>query len=703
MNSTWLTTCPRPLPFTLIGSTTVPSGSSATVTWSGLTINETYEWYAVADNGGGAAVSPTWSFTTETSANQAPIITNPGTQTSTEGVVVSLQIVATDLDVPAQTLAYSAAGLPDGLTINPTSGLISGIISYHAAAHSPFSVTATVTDGITPAQQSFTWNVSQAASGLCGSDPTLVACWPMEEGSGSVVIDSTSFGNDGTTVGSPTWVTGKNGLALSLNGTDQYVTVPHNASLNLNTLTISAWIKPGKSGTQDLIKKALLMPTQSAGTDGYEVSLSSATTVFFRINQATSGDTLRINSTTSYPTTGTTWMHVAATYDGTTMRLYINGIQEASLATTATIAQNTLPLTLGTQTSNPRYYQGAIDDAQIYNRALSQSEIQALAGLTPACYALTLSHTGQGSDPVASPANSPGCAAGQYVAGASITLSGAAPASGWQISSWTGTANDASTTVNNTLTMPASAHTASVNYTLSQPSEVCTIIQPKPMTASTGEKPQSKVWNYNGTWYAVFPTDATGASSAGTWLWKLQGTSWSEVLKLSSAMNTKADVRSTGNLAHILLYNDPATQLASVEFSGGTYQLWTTRPTLTSINLPGSEIATIDIDSTGRLWLATRQDSPSPAKIVVYYSDSPYTTFQGPEKLPAVLWAVTTFQSSLPCPVTKSVCYGQTRTQSALASASIMTALIQRHGPPTNSRLRNPRSTISAPAWRMII
>ena len=181
---------------------------------------------------------------------------------------------------------------------------------------------------------------------------------------------------------------------------------------------------------------------------------------------------------------------------------------------------------------------------------------------------------------------------------------------------------------------------ASVNFTwtitqtITAPSDLtCTTIQPKPMTASTGEKPQSKVWNYNGDWYAVFPTNATGASSAGTWLWKLDGTSWTEVLKLSAATNTKADVRSIGNLVHILLYNDPATQLVSVEFTGGTYQLWSARPTLTSINLPGSEIATIDVDSTGRMWLATRQDSPSPAKIVVYYSDSPYSTFQGPVEI----------------------------------------------------------------------
>ena len=105
---------------------------------------------------------------------------------------------------------------------------------------------------------------------------------------------------------------------------------------------------------------------------------------------------------------------------------------------------------------------------EVHQSAVTSSDIsfnlELIGVAAPACYALTLSHTGQGSDPVATPANSTGCSAGQYVSGEAIALSGAVPTSGWQISSWTGTSNDSSTASTNSVTMPASVHTAAVNY-----------------------------------------------------------------------------------------------------------------------------------------------------------------------------------------------------------------------------------------------
>jgi VCBS repeat-containing protein len=311
-----------------------------------------------------------------TAVNDPPEVTDPGAQSNGEGDVISLQIVATDVDGPP--LAYSALNLPDGLSVDPVTGLISGTITYQAAANSPYSASVTVTDGTTPVTVNFTWTVTQTAFGACVGETGLVGCWQMEEGSGAVIYDGSSISNNGTTTG--VWESGKTGTyALSLDGSTQSASVPDDDSLDLTTaFTIAGWIKPGKSGTQDLFKKA-----DMDVTDGYEVTLGSSGKVFFRINQVSDGDTFRIDSGTSYPIDGNTWMHVAATYSGGTMRLYIDGYQEGDDLLAPAPAVNTLPFTLGTQATSPRPYQGAMDDVRLYDRALTLDEIQTLAWLKP--------------------------------------------------------------------------------------------------------------------------------------------------------------------------------------------------------------------------------------------------------------------------------------------------------------------------------
>jgi hypothetical protein len=79
------------------------------------------------------------------------------------------------------------------------------------------------------------------------------------------------------------------------------------------------------------------------------------------------------------------------------------------------------------------------------------------------CYSLSLTHVGEGGNPSATPPQSSGCAAGHYVAGHTITLT-AAPAGGWRVAGWSGTADDGSVAATNTLTMPAADYTVSVRY-----------------------------------------------------------------------------------------------------------------------------------------------------------------------------------------------------------------------------------------------
>jgi Putative Ig domain len=93
-----------------------------------------------------------------TVSNFPPQVTNPGTKTTFEGDPASEQIVATDSDGP-NALSYSATGLPPGLTINATTGLISGTITLGAAANSPYSVDVAVSDGLNTSHAVFPWVV----------------------------------------------------------------------------------------------------------------------------------------------------------------------------------------------------------------------------------------------------------------------------------------------------------------------------------------------------------------------------------------------------------------------------------------------------------------------------------------------------------------------------------------------------------------
>ena len=74
--------------------------------------------------------------------------------------------------------------------------------------------------------------------------------------------------------------------------------------------------------------------------------------------------------------TANVWTHMAATYDGSTVRLFINGVQVASAAFSGSITSSTNPLRIGGNSIWGEYFQGMIDEVRIYNRALSQPEIQ---------------------------------------------------------------------------------------------------------------------------------------------------------------------------------------------------------------------------------------------------------------------------------------------------------------------------------------
>ena len=130
------------------------------------------------------------AFVAAIDPNAPPVITNPGPQVNQEGDSVSLAISASDPD--GDTLTFSATGLPDGLAINPTTGVIAGILSFASAG--VHSVTVTVTDGHGgTASTTFTWVVLDVPVAnrppVCtGAAPSVATIWPPDHRQVTVAI-----------------------------------------------------------------------------------------------------------------------------------------------------------------------------------------------------------------------------------------------------------------------------------------------------------------------------------------------------------------------------------------------------------------------------------------------------------------------------------------------------------------------------------
>ncbi|HEX5782201.1 MAG TPA: PQQ-dependent sugar dehydrogenase, partial [Solirubrobacteraceae bacterium] len=197
-----------------------------------------------------------------------------------------------------------------------------------------------------------------------------VASYGFNEGVGTTVNDTSGLGNHGTTT-SATWAAmGRFGTALSFNGTSSWVTVPDSPSLDLTTgMTLEAWVNPVQlTGTwRTLIFKQT--------TNGMAYALYAADGANRPRGQVQIGGEQNAVGTAALPLNA--WTHLATTYDGSTQRLFVNGVQVASRAQTGSAAVSTGVLRIGGNSIwAAERYRGLIDEVRVYDRALTATEIQ---------------------------------------------------------------------------------------------------------------------------------------------------------------------------------------------------------------------------------------------------------------------------------------------------------------------------------------
>jgi len=206
--------------------------------------------------------------------------------------------------------------------------------------------------------------VSNTSSGPAG----LVAAYGFNEGTGVQTHDSSGQGNNGT-LSNATWTaTGKFGSALSFNGTSAWVTIADAASLHLTTgMTIEAWVNP-TSGTG--WRSAIL---KEAGS-GLAWSLYTSNNGSRPAGYAHVSSDVAVTGTAAVPLS--TWTHLAITYDGTALKMYVNGTLVRTTALSGAMATSTSALRIGGNSIWGEYFRGLIDEVRVYNRALSAAEIQ---------------------------------------------------------------------------------------------------------------------------------------------------------------------------------------------------------------------------------------------------------------------------------------------------------------------------------------
>ena len=355
------------------GSTNLNVAASATATTGAYTITIT-------------AISGSLTHSSTTNLlvlSSSPVLVSIAVTPASPSIFIggTQQFIATGTysDSSTQNLTSSVtwtSSTPAAATIN-SAGLATGVASGTTtikAASGAFSGSVTLT-------------VTSALTGLVGH-------WTFDAGSGTTAVDSSGSGYTATLFNGVTWVPGKIGNAISANNTNQYAST---ASINLtatSAVTVAAWVNRTYT---------------SGGTNGntlFEFSSNfnnvNNAFAFFPDEAPDCGVTameIGIDGNVGYnikcyaqPTSGV-WHHLAVVYDMTQaaaneVNLYIDGVLQTALSQSYNSNNigkfGTYPLYLFSRAGTTSFSGGQMDDLQLYNRALSATEVkQVYTGVTP--------------------------------------------------------------------------------------------------------------------------------------------------------------------------------------------------------------------------------------------------------------------------------------------------------------------------------
>lgn len=295
-------------------------------------------------------------------------------------------------------MTYAATSTAAGINLYVDGALQSSVVmadtlGSHSILNSvPFTIGSRENGGVPfngDIDEVQVWNRALSAqeivglAGVSGGDcagPSngRISCWKGETNANDSVGS-----NNGSAQGGATFAAGKVGQAFSFNGTTGHVLVPDSSTLDVTTqFTMSAWVKPASLMTAPPFpgKGAILSKIGGGGgNNGYQYGLADDNKglwcQFNAQGEPWPANQVKGNVTGLVPLN--TWTHVACTYDHANLTVYVNGSAVGTLAVGPKTVNNTSSnLRISSDDNGNVYFDGLIDEAQVWNRALSAQEIK---------------------------------------------------------------------------------------------------------------------------------------------------------------------------------------------------------------------------------------------------------------------------------------------------------------------------------------
>ncbi len=214
---------------------------------------------------------------------------------------------------------------------------------------------------------------------LATTDPGtdgLIGWWKLEEGAGGTAFDSSIHGNDGSIMGSYSWVVGREDANSAVQFTNGKVLVPDAAQLKPQAwVSASAWVyysgDPGDS--------ARVVVKGKDNREAYAIEVSDEDNVTFYVGDV-NGKRYFADSNEG-DTWGDEWVHLAGTYDGSIVKCYVNAqVVGTEQADSIALSQDPCGLAIGNRSdADDQPFRGTVDEVRLYSRALSATEIAWLA------------------------------------------------------------------------------------------------------------------------------------------------------------------------------------------------------------------------------------------------------------------------------------------------------------------------------------